>query len=157
MRVDEGSFHPLGATWDGRGVNFALFSEHATAVELCLFDEAGVETRVPVPWRSLYVWHVYVHGLRPGQPYGWRVHGPFAPHEGHRFNPSKLLMDPYAEALAGSVDLDGPVYGYPRDRTLDDLVKDDRDDAASMTRCVVVDRTFDWGNDRPPRTSWHDT
>jgi glycogen operon protein len=157
MRVDRGSFHPLGATWDGRGVNFALFSEHATAVELCLFDEAGVETRVPVPWRALYVWHVYVHELRPGQRYGWRVHGPFAPNEGHRFNPSKLLMDPYAEGLAGSVDLDGPVYGYARDRGLDDLARDDRDDAAFMTKCVVVDRTFDWGDDCAPRTTWHDT
>jgi glycogen operon protein len=157
MKVDRGTFHPLGATWDGRGVNFALFSEHATAVELCLFDDGDVETRVPVPWRSLYVWHVYVPGLRPGQLYAWRVHGPFLPLEGHRFNPNKLLMDPYAEAVSGTIDPRGPVYGHPRDRGFDDLVFDDRDDAKSKTRCVVVDRAFDWGDDAPPQVPWHDT
>jgi isoamylase len=157
MKIEEGAFHPLGATWDGRGVNFALFSEHATSVELCLFDEGGSETRVVVPWRSLYVWHLYVPGLRPGQRYGWRVHGPFAPHEGHRFNPNKLLVDPYTEALAGDVDVRGPVYGYPRDRGFDDLVFDERDDAPSVAKSVVVDRTFDWGDDAAPHTPWHDT
>jgi isoamylase len=157
MRIDEGSFHPLGARWDGRGVNFALFSEHATAVELCLFDDAGVETRVPVRWRSVYVWHVYVPGLGPGQRYAWRVHGPFAPHEGHRYNANKLLMDPYAEALAGSIDVRGPIYGHPRDRGFDDRVFDERDDAGSKARCVVVDRRFDWRDDAPPRVPWNDT
>ena len=157
MKVEKGTFHPLGATPDGRGVNFALFSEHATAVELCLFDEAGVETRVPVPSRTLYVWHVYVPGVGPGQRYGWRVDGPFAPHEGHRFNAHKLLLDPYAEALDGALDTRGPVYGHPRDRGFDDLVLDVRDDAHAKPRGVVVDRTFDWGDDRAPRVPWHET
>jgi isoamylase len=156
--IEPGAFHPLGATWDRRGVNFALFSEHATRVELCLFDEQGRETRVPVPWCTLHVWHVYVPGLRPGQRYGWRVHGPFCPDKGHRFNPSKLLLDPYARALDGALDLRGPVYGYPRDRPpADDLVLDTRDDAAHVPRAVVVDDAFDWGDDRPPSVPWHET
>jgi len=156
MQIEPGAFHPLGATWDGRGVNFALFSEHAVAVELCLFDEQGRETRTSLPWRTAYVWHVYVPGLRPGQRYGWRVHGPFAPEEGHRFNPNKLLLDPYARALDGQVDLRGPVYGYARDRVAGPRVMDDRDDAAFTVKGVVVDDAFDWGDDRPPRVPWHD-
>jgi isoamylase len=144
--IEPGSFHPLGATWDGRGVNFALFSEHATAVELCLFDADGAETRLPVPWRSLYVWHVYLPDLGPGQRYGWRVHGPYAPAEGHRFDPDKLLVDPYARALDGVVDPRGPIYG-----------RDGSDSAPVMPRSVVVDDRFDWGDDRPPRVPWHDT
>ena len=155
--IEHGAFHPLGATWDGQGVNFALFSEHATGVDLCLFDAEGRETRVRVPWRTLYVWHLYVKGLRPGQRYGWRVHGPFEPQNGLRFNPRKLLVDPYAQALDGEVDLRGPVYGYRRDRVADDHVLDDRDDASSMPRSVVIDRSFDWGAARPPRVPWHDT
>jgi isoamylase len=155
--IEPGAFHPLGATWDGRGVNFALFSQHATAVDLCLFDDAGHETRVRVPWRSLHVWHLYVVGLTPGQRYGWRVHGPFAPREGHRFNANKLLVDPYTRALEGRFDLRAPVYGYPRDRALDDLLFDDRDDAAGKPKSVVVDDSFDWGGDRSPRVLWHDT
>jgi glycogen operon protein len=157
MKIEHGTFHPLGATWDGRGVNFALFSEHATGVDLCLFDAAGVETRVAVPWRSLHVWHVFVPGLGPGQRYGWRVHGPFAPEEGHRFNPNKLLVDPYARALDGHLDPAGNVYGYPRDRALDDLVFDVLDDAPAKPKALVVDGTFDWNGDRPPLVPWHDT
>jgi isoamylase len=155
--IEPGTFHPLGATWDGRGVNFALFSQHATAVDLCLFDEAGLETRVRMPWRSLHVWHLYVPGLRPGQRYGWRVHGPFAPHEGHRFNPNKLLVDPYARRLDGQLDILAPVYGYPRDRVRDDLVFDDRDDARGKPKGVVIDDAFDWEGDKPPRVPWDDT
>src|SRR5882672_2520353 len=156
-RIEPGSFHPLGATSDGRGVNFALFSEHATAVDLCLFDEAGRETRVRVPWRSLYVWHVYMPGLGPGQRYGWRVHGPFSPEEGDRYNPNKLLVDPYARSLDGPVSFEGPIYGYPRDRALDDLAFDERDDAPYKPKAVVVDDMFDWGDDRSPLVSWNDT
>jgi isoamylase len=155
--IEPGAFHPLGATWDGRGVNFALFSQHATAVDLCLFDVAGHEMRLRVPWRSLHVWHVYVVGLGPGQRYGWRVHGPFLPKDGHRFNPNKLLVDPYARALDGHLDVHAPVYAYPRDRALDDLVFDDRDDASGKPKCVVVDEAFDWQGDRSPRVPWHDT
>ncbi|MGD0529421.1 MAG: glycogen debranching protein GlgX [Polyangiaceae bacterium] len=157
MTIEHGSFHPLGATWDGQGINFALFSQHATAVELCLFDAAGHETRVPVPWRTVYVWHVYVPGLRPGQRYGWRVHGPYEPEQGHRFNPNKLLIDPYARALEGAVDFRGPIYAYPRDRGASDRVLDERDDAASKPRCVVVDPAFDWEGDRPPKVPWRNT
>jgi glycogen operon protein len=159
IAVEHGTFHPLGATWDGRGVNFALFSQHGTSVELCLFDAEGRETRVPVPWRSLYVWHVYVPGLGPGQRYGWRVHGPFAPRDGHRFNPSKLLVDPYARALDGAFDPRGPVFGYPRerDRLPDDRLLDERDDAACVPKSVVIDGAFDWGSDAHPRVAWHDT
>jgi glycogen operon protein len=152
-----GSFERLGATWDGRGVNFALFSHHATAVDLCLFDDRDDETRIPVPWRSLHVWHVYIEGLGPGQRYGWRVHGPFAPKDGHRFNPNKLCVDPYARELAGAIDFRGPIYGYPRDRAVDDLLFDDRDDAHAKPKGVVIDDAFDWGDDRSPRVPWHDT
>lgn len=155
--IEPGAFDPLGATWDGRGVNFALFSQHATAVDLCLFDEAGNETRLRVPWRSLHVWHVYVVGLGPGQRYGWRVHGPFAPREGQRFNANKLLVDPYTRALDGRFDSHGPVYGYPMERAVDDLVFDERDDGASKPKSVVVDDAFDWSGDRSPRVPWHDT
>src|SRR3974390_126028 len=156
-RIEPGSFHPLGATWDGRGVNFAIFSEHATAVDLCLFDADGRETRIPVLSRSLYVWHVYVPDAGPGQRYGWRVYGPFLPSAGDRFNPNKLLLDPYARAIDGAVDLAGPVYGYPRDRAADDLVYDDRDDARHKPKAVVVDDAFEWGDDRAPLVPWHDT
>ncbi|HXX66474.1 MAG TPA: glycogen debranching protein GlgX [Polyangiaceae bacterium] len=149
--------HPLGATWDGKGVNFALFSQHATGVELCLFDASGRETRIPVPTQSLYVWHVYVPGLRPGQRYGWRVHGPFAPSDGHRFNANKLLVDPYAQALDGFLDVGAPIYGYPRDRRSIDVVLDERDDAAGKPKGVVLDGSFDWEDDRPPRVAWRDT
>jgi len=157
LKLEPGSFHPLGATWDGRGVNFALFSEHATGVELCLFDAQGVETRLPVPWRSVYVWHAYAPGLRPGQRYGWRVHGPFAPREGHRFNPAKLLVDPYARALDGTFDPRGPVYGFSRERDASGGVRDDRDDAASKPKCIVVDDAFAWGDDQAPGVAWRDT
>ncbi len=156
LPITPGSFHPLGASWDGRGVNFALFSEHATAVDLCLFDSEGRETRVAMPWRSLYVWHVYVPGLGPGQRYGFRVHGPYAPREGHRFNPAKLLVDPYARALDGAFDPRGPVYGYRQDLTRGAYVADERDDAASKPKGVVVDGAFDWGDDAPPRVPWRD-
>jgi glycogen operon protein len=153
--IETGSFHPLGATWDGRGVNFALFSEHATGVDLCLFDEAGVETRIHVRSRSVHVWHVYVSGLNPGQRYGWRVHGPYAPREGHRFNANKLLVDPYARALDGAVDLRGPIYGHRRDRDRDDPAMDPVDDAAGVPKGVVVGGSFDWSGDVAPGVPWH--
>ena len=156
-RLEPGTFHPLGATWDGEGVNFALFSEHATSVELCLFDEHGVETRLPVPWRSFYVWHAYAPDLRPGQRYGWRVYGPFSPRDGHRFNPSKLLIDPYARLLDGGFDPRGPVYAYARDCDPKGSVPDARDDAASKPKGVVIDDAFEWGRDRAPRVPWRDT
>jgi isoamylase len=155
-RLEPGSFHPLGATWDGQGVNFALFSEHATAVELCLFDEERRETRLNVPWRSVYVWHAYVPGLRPGQRYGWRVHGPFVPREGHRFNPHKLLLDPYARAIDGAFDPRGAGYGSRVDAGGTEIL-DERDDAAGKPLGVVTGDSFDWGDDRSPLVPWRDT
>ncbi len=149
--------HSLGSTWDGHGVEFALFSQHATSVELCLFDEGGAETRIPVPSSHLQVWRLYVASIGPGQRYGWRVHGPYAPAEGHRFNRNKLLVDPYARALDGVLDLRGPVYAYPRDRALDDRVFDPRDDAAAKPKSIVVDERFEWGDDRLPRVPWRET
>ncbi|HXG02514.1 MAG TPA: glycogen debranching protein GlgX, partial [Candidatus Binatia bacterium] len=147
--------YPLGATWDGAGVNFALFSEHATGVELCLFDDEGGETRVPVRESTDQVWHVYLPEARPGLRYGYRVHGPWAPAEGHRFNPAKLLLDPYARAIEGEVRWDDTVFGYRVGA--DDLTLDDRDSAPAMPRSVVVDTAFTWGDDRPPRTPWSET
>jgi isoamylase len=155
--IEVGTPSPLGSTWDGRGVNFALFSARATAVDLCLFDDAGAETRIPVPSRSVQVWHVYVPGLRPGQRYGWRVHGPYAPERGERFNRNKLLVDPYARELDGVLDVRGPVYAYPRDKVVDDHYFDARDDALAKPKSVVVDERFDWGDDRLPAIPWHET
>ncbi len=154
--IKQGTFHPLGATWDGNGVNFALFSENATSVELCLFDAQGRETRIALPWRTLYVWHAYLPGVEPGQRYGWRVNGPFSPREGHRFNANKLLVDPYARALDGALNYGAAIYAYPRDRGLDDLAFDERDDAAGKPKAIVVDDAFDWGADRAPRVPWHE-
>ncbi|MGH7270139.1 MAG: glycogen debranching protein GlgX [Polyangiaceae bacterium] len=156
--TERGAPEPLGAFWDGRGVNFALFSEHGTGVVLCLFDDAGRETRFPAAGRSNHVWHVYVRGAGPGQRYGWRVHGPYAPRDGHRFNGNKLLVDPYARAVEGAFDPRGSVYGYARaGGVADDLTADDQDDAAAVPKCVVVDERFDWGDDRPPRIPWPET
>jgi glycogen operon protein len=155
--LEPGSFHPLGATWDGRGVNFALFSEHATAVDLCLFDAQGTEMRLPVPWRSVHVWHAYAPGLRPGQRYGFRVHGPFAPRDGHRFNPAKLLVDPYARSLDGAFDPRGPVYAAAGPAAAPGTLRDDRDDAVFKPKGVVIDDGFEWGTDRTPRVPWRDT
>src|SRR3984957_13082446 len=155
--VEVGSPTPLGSTWDGRGVNFALFSQNAVAVDLCLFDEAGVETRIPVPSRTLHVWHAFVPGARPGQRYGWGGRGPYGPQQGHRVKRNKLLIDPYARELDGGLDLKGPVYAYPRDRAVDDLFFDPRDDAFAKPKSVVVDERFDWGGDALPGVRWHET
>jgi glycogen operon protein len=154
--VQSGAPDPLGSTWDGRGVNFALFSQHASSVEVCLFEPSGAETRVPVRARTDHVWHAYLPGVGPGQRYGWRVHGPYAPEEGHRFNRNKLLVDPYARAIEGTIDVRGPVYAYPRDRVVDDLAFDPRDDAAHKPKCVVTGDHFDWGDDRRPGVPWAD-
>ncbi len=158
LRTRPGAPYPLGATWDGAGVNFALFSEHATGVELCLFDAGDPrrETdRLRLPERTDLVWHLYLPEARPGQLYGYRVHGPHAPADGHRFNPAKLLLDPYARAIAGSVEWDDAVFGYRVGDPGEDLVADDRDSAPFVPRSAVVDPAFSWGDDRPPRTPWH--
>ncbi len=152
MRVWPGSPYPLGATWDGEGVNFALFSEHATRVELCLFAPDGREThRLHLPERTNNVWHGLLPDLRPGQRYGYRVHGPFRPGEGHRFNPNKLLLDPYAKAVSGLVPLDERLLGHRPD---DPERADPRDSAPVVPKGIVVDDAFTWGDDHPPRTPW---
>ncbi len=160
IEVLPGSRSPLGATWDGKGVNFAVFSENATDVELCLFDadDPTVETaRVRLREVTARVWHGYVPGLQPGQLYGFRVNGPYEPERGMRFNPFKLLLDPYARAVAGKVDWNEPVFGYPLGDLAQDLAMDDRDDAAGIPKGVVVDDAYDWEGDRPLRTPWYRT
>ncbi len=153
MRTRPGSSYPLGATWDGAGVNFALFSENAEGVELCLFDEeGGQEGRVPVRENTDQVWHIYLPEVRPGQRYGYRVHGPYDPPAGHRFNPAKLLLDPYARAVDITVRWSDALYGYSIGHADADLARDDRDSAGGMAKSVVVDPAFTWGDDRPLRT-----
>jgi len=151
--------YPLGATWDGEGVNFALFSEHADKVELCLFDPGGRHEaeRIALPERTDQVWHGYLPQARPGQRYGYRVYGPYKPQEGHRFNPNKLLLDPYARDFYGNLRWHDALFGYGIGRRDGDLSFDRRDSAPYMPRCQVVDTAFTWGDDRPPRIPWSDT
>jgi isoamylase len=146
---------PLGPSWDGEGTNFSLFSENAEHVELCLFDDEDREERIDVRQRTAHNWHCYLPGVGPGQRYGYRVHGPWAPERGHRFNPAKLLIDPYGKAVEGPIRWDrGRPLPYADG---DDLVRDDTDDAAAIPKCVVVDHTFDWEGDAPPHRPWHET
>jgi glycogen operon protein len=157
-RVWPGQPYPLGATWDGAGVNFALFSEHADGVELCLFDHpAAAVAREPLELRERtdLVWHGYVPGLGPGQLYGYRVRGPHAPAQGLRFNPAKLLIDPYAKALAGELRWSDEVFGYRVGDPASDLSRDDRDSAPFMPKAVVIDAAFDWEGDERPGVPWH--
>ena len=160
MRIWPGSPYPLGATWDGEGVNFALFSENATAVDLCLFDRPDdpKEThRIRIEECTDFVWHVYLPEVRPGQHYGYRVHGLYEPEAGHRFNPAKVLYDPYAKAIAGTIDWSESLFGYRIGDPKADLSLDDRDNAASIAKCVVVDQAFTWGGDQLLRTPWDRT
>ena len=157
MRVWPGSPHPLGATWDGEGFNFALFSQDAEAVELCLFDskEAATESaRVFLAEHTADVWHGYLPDVRPGQLYGYRVSGPYVPATGHRFNPNKLLIDPYAKALAGRIDWDNALFGYRVGDPGEDVSFSELDSAGRMPKCVAVDTAFSWGGDRRPDTPW---
>ncbi len=157
--LSEGEHFPLGATWDGRGVNFALFSAHASAVELCLFDEKGrVETaKYALPCCTNQVWHGYVKGLRPGQLYGYRVHGAYEPGSGHRFNPQKLVLDPYARQIAGRIRWHDAVYGFRVGAPRGDLTIDRRDSAPYVPKAVVEDPALTWGDDRKPNVPWRDT
>lgn len=160
LKVWPGKPHPLGATWDGQGTNFALFSENASQVELCLFDsvnDADESDCYVLEEQTAHVWHGYLPGIRPGQVYGYRVHGPYAPNEGHRFNPNKLLIDPYAKAIDGTVDWDQPVYGYTLGDPAADMSFNDVDNAGAVPKAVVADTFFDWENDRAPRIAWHDS
>ncbi|MFH1419382.1 MAG: glycogen debranching protein GlgX [Planctomycetota bacterium] len=160
MDIWPGKPYPLGATWDGAGVNFALFSENASAVELCLFDAAGLNretARVQVVEHTHQVWHAYLPQVRPGQLYGYRVHGPYYPKAGHRFNPAKLLLDPYAKAVAGNLVAGDTLFGYPVGHSEADLARDERDSAAELPKSVVVDQAFSWGGDTQLRIPWHET
>jgi isoamylase len=159
MKIWPGKPYPLGATWDGAGVNFSIFSENATKVELCLFDgpNSQNETRIPITQQTHQVWHSYLPEVRPGQLYGYRVHGPYRPADGLRFNPAKLLLDPYAKAIAGSIQWSNALFGYTVGNAKADLSLNNEDSAAGMPKCVVVDPAFSWGNDMPPKTPWHRT
>jgi len=146
--------------WDGEGVNFALFSENATGVELCLFDSPDSDKeshRIRIEERTDQVWHAYLPEIRPGQMYGYRVHGPYEPEAGHRFNPSKLLIDPYSKALTGTVKRSEAMFAYPIGDPEADLVRDDRDNAASVPKSVVIEQAFTWGEDQLLRTPWDKT
>jgi glycogen operon protein len=151
--------YPLGATWDGQGVNFALFSENAEGVELCLFDPSGKEEveRIELRERTDRIWHCYLPYCRLGQLYGYRVHGPYDPDNGHRFNANKLLLDPYAKATVGPLDWEHPHFGYRPGAGEEDLALDEQDNAAGMPKCRVVETAFTWDDDRPPRTSWEES
>jgi isoamylase len=155
--ITAGHPFPLGACFDGGGVNFALFSQHADQVVLCLFDDRDRETRIPLPEREGHIWHGYIAGLVPGQRYGYRVHGPYRPRNGHRFNPNKLLVDPYAMHLTRSPQPHDALFGYCAGHPDADLSFDRRDSAAQMPRCVVVDPACSWGDDRPLRTPLTET
>src|SRR5579872_1543252 len=152
-----GKPYPLGANWDGEGVNFALFSEHAEAVELCLFDQAGRRElhRVRVKEQTDQVWHCYLPEARPGLIYGYRVYGPYDPAKGYRFNPHKLLLDAYAKQIVGDLRWSDSHFGYRIDHRNADLSFDRRDSAPGMLKAMVIDPAFTWGTDRPPHTPWH--
>ncbi|MGH7997314.1 MAG: glycogen debranching protein GlgX [Opitutaceae bacterium] len=159
-KIWKGRAYPLGATWTGSGVNFALFSENATGVELCLFDrpeDGEPKTRIRVSERDDHVWHVFLPEAKPGQLYGYRVDGPYAPQDGHRFNPAKLLLDPYAFAICGPLKWGPEMFGYVIGSAEADLSKDGRDNAASIPKSAVIDPTFRWGGDKPPGTPIEDT
>ena len=151
--------YPQGATWDGEGVNFALFSEAAEGVELCLFDSRGRRElqRIRLREQTDQVWHCYLPEARPGQLYGYRVYGPYQPQHGHRFNPNKLLLDPYAQSIVGALAWSDAHFGYRIGSQRGDLSFDRRNNALGMPKCQVIDRAFSWGDDRHPRTPWHDT
>jgi len=160
MRTRPGSPHPLGATWDGQGVNFSLFSQQASAIELCLFD--GVDAphesiRIPLKERTNRIFHAYVPDARPGQLYGYRVHGPYAPDQGHRFNPYKLLIDPYAKAIAGEIRCADATFGYRLGEPTNDYVMSETDSAAFVPKSLVVETAFTWGDDRAPQIPWSRT
>ncbi len=154
MQIWPGTPYPLGATYDGSGTNFALFSELAERVELCLFDADGTETRIELPEVDAFVWHAFLPGVEPGQRYGYRVHGPDDPANGLRCNPAKLLLDPYAKAIDGTIEWDESLFGY---HWGDEDSHNDEDSAANLPKCVVVNPFFDWGVDRPPKRQYADS
>ncbi|MEM7377205.1 MAG: alpha-amylase family glycosyl hydrolase, partial [Pseudomonadota bacterium] len=158
-RLLRGHPWPLGASWDGTGVNFALFSAHAERVELCLFDERGRReiARLTLPDNDGHIWHGYLPDAQPGLLYGYRVHGPYAPEQGHRFNPHKLVVDPYAKALFGEVRWSNTQLGYRANSAQADLSFDRQDSQAGVPKGIVIDPSFHWGEHRRPDTAWRDT
>src|SRR5262245_14278289 len=154
MKIWPGEPFPLGATYDGTGTNFSLFSEVATKVELCLYDDDGRETRIAMPEQTALCWHGYLPGVGPGQRYGYRVYGPWAPDEGQRCNPHKLLIDPYTRAIEGHPQWDEALYPHYFERP-DEF--NARDSARLMPKSIVTNPYFDWRDDRRPQTPWHET
>jgi isoamylase len=151
---------PLGATWDGTGVNFTLYTENATGVELCFFDSEDTVTqtaKISIIERTDFIWHIYVKDVSPGQLYGFRVSGPYEPQNGHRFNPNKLLLDPYAKAISGTFEWDDALYGYQVGSDDEDLSFSDTDSAPYIPKSVVIDANFDWGDDRSPSYHYYNT
>ena len=156
MRVWPGTAYPLGSVWDGSGTNFAIFSEVAELVELCLFDADGAETRIALSEVDGLVWHCYLPDVGPGQKYGYRVHGPYDLRRGHRCNPAKLLLDPYGKAIDGEVTPSPALFSYVRGSS--DLAALNTDDSAPyMPRNVVINPYFDWAGDQQLRTPYHET
>jgi isoamylase len=159
IKIYPGKPYPLGATWDGNGVNFALYAENATGVELCLFDnntdEKEPELRVKISERTHQIWHCYLPGIAPGQLYGYRVHGPYEPQNGYRFNANKVLIDPYAKAISGTINWHDSLFSYELGHQDEDLSFSTSDNSAFIPKAVVVDPSFDWGDDQPPRTPYH--
>jgi isoamylase len=159
IRIWEGNSTQQGATWDGLGVNFSLFSANATKVELCLFDQNGTQEiqRIELPEYTDEIWHGYLPDAAPGTVYAYRVHGPYEPEKGHRFNPNKLVLDPYAKAHIGQLKWGAELFGYTFGAQGDDLTFDKRDSAPLMPKCVVVDPAFTWARDRRPTIPWDQT
>lgn len=159
LRLREGLPYPRGAHWDGKGVNFSLFSANATKVELCLFDAAGEQEleRIELPEYTDEIWHGHIEGLQPGATYGYRVHGPYDPHNGHRFNPNKLLLDPYARALVGELKWNPACFGYTLGDKQGDLSFDERDSAPFVPKSIIVDPGFDWHHSGKPLVPWDRT
>jgi glycogen operon protein len=156
-KISAGTPFPLGATWDGKGVNFALYAANADLVELCLFDKDSKQEkqRIKVTEKTRSIWHIYLEGVAPGQHYGYRVHGPYDPYSGRRYNANKLLLDPYAKAITGDLVWDDSLFGYTLGK--DDLAMDDRDSAAYMLRSVVIDLAYDWEGVEKPKTHYNET
>ncbi|MBL9122444.1 MAG: glycogen debranching enzyme GlgX, partial [Planctomycetaceae bacterium] len=160
MRIWPGRPYPLGATWDGSGTNFALYSENATKVELCLFDDSDApqeSARIALPDSTDMVWHAYLPDVLPGQLYGYRVYGPYEPQNGHRFNHHKVLLDPYAKAIGRETQWSDEMWGYRVGDPQADLSFDERDSAPFAPLAAVIDEAFTWGDDRPPQTPWNKT
>lgn len=158
LQVWPGEPYPLGATWDGKGVNFALFTEYAESVELCLFNDQDADKelhKIKLVEKTNQVWHSYLPGIKPGQLYGYRVHGPYEPQNGHRFNSNKLLLDPYTKAIAGNIKWHDSLFGYILNNEAQDASFDERDSAPYLPKCVVVDPSFDWGKDVHPKIPFY--